>query len=76
MDFWDKTAGIYDIAQIMNGKVWREMTDLTERLVPKRARVLDCAAGTGIFPLPPRKKRRACCAPTYQGICSGRRRAK
>lgn len=56
MDFWDKTAGVYDIAELMNGKVWREMTELTERLVPKGARVLDCAAGTGNLSLAAAKK--------------------
>ncbi len=47
MDFWDKTAGVYDIAELMNRKVWCKMEELTERLIQKEAKVLDCAAGTG-----------------------------
>lgn len=51
MDFWDNIATVYDIAEAVNGKVYREMTELTARLVPKGARVLDCAAGTGALSL-------------------------
>ena len=47
MDFWDNIAAVYDIAEAVNGKVYREMTDLAARLVPRGAKVLDCAAGTG-----------------------------
>ncbi len=56
MDFWDKTAGVYDLAEMMNGRVWREMTELTERLIPRGSRVLDCAAGTGNLSLAAAKK--------------------
>ncbi len=47
MDFWDNIAAVYDIAEAVNGRVYREMTDLAARLVPRGAKVLDCAAGTG-----------------------------
>lgn len=47
MDFWDKIADFYDIAERLNAKVYGEMCDITRRLVPRGAKVLDCAAGTG-----------------------------
>ncbi len=47
MNFWDRIAGIYDLAESLNGRVYREMCAVTRRLVPFGARVLDCAAGTG-----------------------------
>ena len=47
MTFWDKTADFYDAFQAINREVYREMTDTVERLVPRGAKVLDCAAGTG-----------------------------
>ena len=47
MDFWDKIASFYDIAESVNGKVYREMLDTVRGLIPQGARVLDVAAGTG-----------------------------
>lgn len=47
MTFWDRTAGIYDLSESLNGRVYRKMCAITKRLVPYGARVLDCAAGTG-----------------------------
>lgn len=47
MDFWNTFAGFYDVAESLNGEVYREMVNLTARLVPHGANVLDCAAGTG-----------------------------
>ncbi len=47
MSFWDKVAGIYDLAEMLNRKAYREMLCNTARLVPVGAKVLDCAAGTG-----------------------------
>lgn len=47
MTFWDRFAGIYDIIELTNGKVYREMCATTRRLIPQGAKVLDCAAGTG-----------------------------
>ena len=47
MNFWDKTARVYDLAEMLNGKVYREMCELTAKLTLRGARVLDCAAGTG-----------------------------
>lgn len=46
-DFWDKIAGVYDLAESINGDVYHEMCAQTKRLVPTGAKVLDCAAGTG-----------------------------
>lgn len=47
MDFWNTFAGFYDVAESLNGEVYREMVNLTARLVPHGTDVLDCAAGTG-----------------------------
>lgn len=47
MNFWDKIAGLYDIAESFNGKVYRKMTETAASLVPEGATVLDCAGGTG-----------------------------
>lgn len=47
MNFWDKIAGVYDIAEAFNGKVYGKMTRAVTRLTPEGASVLDCAAGTG-----------------------------
>ena len=49
MEFWDKIAGVYDIAQAVNCKVKAEMARLTAELIPDGARVLDTAAGTGVL---------------------------
>lgn len=47
MDFWDRFAGVYDLSESINGSVYTEMCDITRRLVPAGAKVLDCGAGTG-----------------------------
>ena len=47
MTFWDRIANIYDIAESINGDVYHEMCEITRRLTPTGAKVLDCAAGTG-----------------------------
>lgn len=47
MDFWDKIASFYDIAESINGKVYNEMLTMTQQLIPQGAKVLDTAAGTG-----------------------------
>lgn len=47
MNFWDRIAGLYDIIEAFNGKVYREMLTITEGLIPENASVLDAAAGTG-----------------------------
>ena len=47
MDFWSTFAKVYDVAEALNGDVYREMTRQTRILIPHGARVLDCAAGTG-----------------------------
>lgn len=56
MDFWNRFAGFYDLAEVLNGKVYREMTAITARLVPRGAKVLDCAAGTGELSIAAAKK--------------------
>lgn len=47
MTFWDKIAGVYDIAAAFNGRTYTAMVEGVKQVVPKGARVLDCAAGTG-----------------------------
>lgn len=47
MDFWDKVARVYDVAESLNGKAYREMVEITKSLVPRGAAVLECAGGTG-----------------------------
>ncbi|MBE6889761.1 MAG: class I SAM-dependent methyltransferase [Ruminococcaceae bacterium] len=56
MSFWDRIAGFYDISQSINGKVYSEMLDITQRLVPEGAKVLDTAAGTGALSFAAAKK--------------------
>lgn len=56
MTFWDRVAGVYDIAEGLNGGVYREMLQLTEKLVPRGAAVLDTAAGTGKLSLAASRK--------------------
>ena len=51
MDFWDKTAKFYDLSEKLNGKVYREMCELTAKLTPRGANVLECAGGTGALSL-------------------------
>ncbi len=47
MTFWDKIAGLYDIAESLNPKAYRDMLKGITAVVPQGAKVLDCAAGTG-----------------------------
>lgn len=47
MDFWDTFAKYYDVAEALNGKVYKEMCEITKTLVPRGAAVLECAGGTG-----------------------------
>ncbi len=49
--FWDRIAGLYDLAELTNRKVNRAATRRVAELVPEGAEVLDCAAGTGEFSL-------------------------
>lgn len=58
MSFWDKVAGIYDLAESFNGKVYRNIVRLTGKLVPEGASVLDCAAGTGELSIAASRKAR------------------
>lgn len=47
MTFWDKIAGLYDIAESFNPKPYKTMLEGVKAVVPNGANVLDCAAGTG-----------------------------
>ncbi len=49
--FWDRWARFYDLAERINRKVNAAAAKRVSELVPDRARVLDCAAGTGEFSL-------------------------
>lgn len=51
MSFWDKAAGIYDLAEGINRKVNAETLRRVAQLTPQWASVLDCAAGTGEYSL-------------------------
>lgn len=48
-DFWDKVSGIYDLSELVNGSVNRGIESAVRELIPKGAKVLDCAAGTGLL---------------------------
>ena len=56
MDFWDKVANLYDVSEMLNGKAYREMCELTAKLTFRGAKVLDCACGTGELSLAAAKK--------------------
>lgn len=47
IDFWSSFARFYDAAEALNGEVYREMLSQTRTLIPRGAKVLECAAGTG-----------------------------
>ena len=49
--FWDRVAGLYDLAEWTNRKAYSAAAARAAELVPTGARVLDCAAGTGAFSL-------------------------
>ena len=49
--FWDRVAGVYDLVERSNGRVNAAAAARVGSLVPAGARVLDCAAGTGLFSL-------------------------
>ena len=54
--FWDRVAGLYDLAEWSNRKVNAAARARVGSLVPAGARVLDCAAGTGEFSLAAAKR--------------------
>ena len=54
--FWDRVAGLYDLAEWTNRKVNAAAAARVAELVPVGARVLDCAAGTGPFSLAAAKR--------------------
>ena len=49
--FWDRVARFYDLSHWSNRAVNTASAARVAELVPNRARVLDCAAGTGLFSL-------------------------
>ena len=51
MTFWDKIAGVYDLAGRFNRRANTETLRQVRELVPQWSSVLDCAAGTGEFSL-------------------------
>lgn len=54
--FWDRVAGLYDLAEWSNRRVNAAARARVGELVPAGARVLDCAAGTGEFSLAAAKR--------------------
>jgi len=56
MNFWDRVAGVYDLAEALNVGVYPRLQRMTERLVPRGAKVLDCAAGTGALSISAAKR--------------------
>lgn len=49
--FWDRWARFYDLTQWTNRRANAAAAARTAELIPPRARILDCAAGTGLFSL-------------------------
>lgn len=45
--FWDRFAGLYDLAESANRRAVRGMAGAAARLVPAGSDMLECAAGTG-----------------------------
>lgn len=78
MDFWSTFARFYDVAEALNGGVYREMTETTARLVPHGSEVLDCAAGTGELSLAAarRAKRVVCTDNSGEMLNAARKKAK
>ena len=54
--FWDRVAGLYDLAEWTNRGAYAAAARRAAELVPAGARVLDCAAGTGAFSLAAAKR--------------------
>lgn len=54
--FWDKISGLYDLFELLNLNVNRQMCRAVEEEIPKGAAVLDCAAGTGMLSMAAAKK--------------------
>lgn len=51
MSFWDKIAGLYDLAERTNRKANTETLRRVAEMIPQWSSVLECAAGTGEFSL-------------------------
>ena len=49
--FWDRWARLYDLTQWTNRRANAAAAARTAERIPAGARVLDCAAGTGLFSL-------------------------
>ena len=54
--FWDRWAWFYDLAEWSNRRAYAGAAARAAELIPERARVLDCAAGTGAFSLAAAKR--------------------
>lgn len=54
--FWDRIAGLYDLAEQLNRGANSKAANQVAELVPSGASVLDCAAGTGAFSLAAAKR--------------------
>ncbi len=47
--FWDKVAGVYELFDIYNGKVNRQLCIEVADMMESSDRVLECACGTGMI---------------------------
>ena len=54
--FWDRWAWFYDLAECTNRRAYTAAAARAAELIPVGARVLDCAAGTGVFSLAAAKR--------------------
>ena len=72
MNFWDRVAGLYDWVELTNRRVNSAAAVRVARLVPEGAKVLDCAAGTGLFALAAaRRADSVLCTDLSQAMLSG-----
>lgn len=65
--FWDRIAGLYDTAQLVNRSVNRQIVSAAENEIPDGAFVLDCAAGTGMLSMAAARKARHVRCTDYSG---------
>ena len=72
--FWDRVAWLYDLSQRSNQKVNATAAARVAELVPAGARVLDCAAGTGLFSLAAKRAGSVLCTDQSEAMLKQARR--